>query len=120
MYHVFWILNVIEVLYLAMLTFSHANPWYIVLNFFFNVVAMLVSYIYAEYYHEWYGKNLATKIIIGLFIILSFVAFIALNVLIVLSVTNRETVEMSQADAIINEVLILVPLTHSVILLYIW
>ena len=119
-YHIFWILNVIEVLYLTMNTFTSSTPVYLIILFWFSTASMAASYTYTEYYHTRFGNNLFVKLILVLFFLTSFLIIIALNTAIIMSFTSYNIVKINLDDAYFNEVLSLIPFVHSLILIYIW
>ena len=119
-YHIFWILNVIEVLYLTMNTFTSSTPLYLIILFWFSTASMAASYLYAEYYHTNYGNNIFVKLVLVLFFLISFLIIIALNTAIIMSYTSYNIIKINRDDAIFNEILSMIPFIHSLILIYIW
>ncbi|CAI2380299.1 unnamed protein product [Moneuplotes crassus] len=121
-YHVIWILNCIEILYLIhnLCTSYKDSRFYFFLFILFNIACMVASILYADYYERGYGRSLWTKAILVLFVITSvfcclIVYFLELSDLVRFNQLQSDEVQQSLE----NMLLFTVPVLHCVMLGYI-
>ncbi|CAI2381786.1 unnamed protein product [Moneuplotes crassus] len=118
-YHVFWILNCVEVLYLIHLWLNQPSIFFLLI-IMFNIVSMGASLVYADFYHKKYGHLVTTKIILGIFAFISIFCCIIVYTMELQDLLNYSQLAAGEAQqSLVNILLFTVPVAHCAMLVYI-